>query len=70
MLDLNDKLELDHEQVTQEIYHDQALTNAAFLSIAISLKRIADALCSPDKYGMTGSAAISQAIVDGLREGR
>lgn len=40
---------------------------AALISIAISLKRIADALNTTDKYGMTGSASLAQAIVDGLR---
>ena len=44
--------------------------DACLESIAVSLKRIADALCEPDVYGLTGSAAISQAIKDGMREGR
>lgn len=39
-------------------------------SIAVSLKRIADALTQCDQYGDTGSAAITNAIRDGLREGR
>lgn len=42
----------------------------AAVSTAISLKRIADALTICDKYGLTGSASIAQAITDGMREGR
>jgi hypothetical protein len=41
--------------------------DAALASIAISLKRIADAINSPNAYGEVGSAAIAGAIVRGLR---
>lgn len=37
-------------------------------SIAISLKRIADALTSPNEFGEVGSEAIYGAIKRGLRE--
>lgn len=37
------------------------------LSIAISLKRIADALNEPNAYGEVGSAALAGAILRGLR---
>lgn len=40
----------------------------ALVSIAFSLKRIADALNSPNEYGEVGSAAVAGAIVRGLRE--
>lgn len=36
-------------------------------SVAISLKRIADALNSPNEYGEVGSAAVAGAIVRGMR---
>lgn len=39
-------------------------------SMAISLKRIADALTQCDQCGQTGSAAIATAIRDGMRDGR
>lgn len=39
-------------------------------SIAISLKRIVDALSAPDAYGLTGGAALANAILRGLRDGR
>jgi hypothetical protein len=42
----------------------------ALFSIAVSMKRIADFMGDSDKYGCTGSAAISNAIRDGMREGR
>lgn len=35
-----------------------------------ALQCIADAICSPDKYGLTGSAAIQNAIKRGIKEGR
>lgn len=41
--------------------------DAALASIAISLRRIADALNSPNAYGEVGSAAVAGAIVRGLR---
>lgn len=41
---------------------------AALASIAISLKRIADALDSPNEYGEVGSAAMAGAILRGLRD--
>jgi hypothetical protein len=40
------------------------------VSIAISLKRIADALTSTNEYGECGSEAIYAAIRRGLRDGR
>jgi hypothetical protein len=40
----------------------------ALVSIAISLKRIADALNSPNEYGEVGSAAMAGAIARGLRD--
>ena len=40
---------------------------AAAISAAVSLKRIADALNSPNEYGEVGSVAIAGAIVRGLR---
>ena len=46
----------------------QSMDNSAVLcSIAISLKRIADSLQTYDKYGLTGTASLAQAIVEGLR---
>jgi hypothetical protein len=42
--------------------------DAALASIAISLKRIADAINSPNAYGEVGSAAIAGAILRGLRD--
>jgi hypothetical protein len=56
---------LDHLEVQSPLL---TAVNAIALSQAISLKRIADALCQPDEYGLTGSAAIAQAIKIGLRE--
>lgn len=61
--------------VTEKMEPESALPNAsakerALLSIAVSMKRIADAITAVDRYGQTGSAAISSAIRDGLREGR
>lgn len=41
--------------------------DAALTSIAISLRRIADALDSPNAYGEVGSAAVAGAILRGLR---
>lgn len=41
--------------------------DAALASIAISLKRIADALNEPNAYGEVGSAALAGAILRGLR---
>lgn len=40
--------------------------DAALASIAISLKRIADALNEPNSFGETGTRAIAGAIVRGL----
>lgn len=37
-------------------------------SIAISLKRIADAMQSPNEYGEVGGAALAGAISRGLRD--
>lgn len=39
------------------------------VSIAVSLRRIADALNEPNEYGEIGSAAVAGAIVRGLRQG-
>lgn len=39
-------------------------------SIAVSLKRIADAMQEPNAYGEVGGAAISGAILRGLRDGQ
>lgn len=39
----------------------------ALVSIAMSLKRIADAMQEPNEYGEIGSAAIAGAILRGLR---
>lgn len=39
----------------------------AIVSIAMSLKRIADAMQAPNEYGEIGGAAISGAILRGLR---
>jgi hypothetical protein len=46
---------------------DDTLTQACIVSLAISLKRIADALNEPNAYGEVGSAALSGAILRGLR---
>lgn len=43
-------------------------TGAALASIAISLRRIADALNAPNEYGEIGSEALSGAITRGLRK--
>lgn len=40
----------------------------AIVSIAMSLKRIADALQEPNEFGEVGSAAVAGAIVRGLRD--
>jgi hypothetical protein len=40
---------------------------AAWASIAISLKRIADALNEPNDHGEVGSAALAGAIYRGLK---
>ena len=47
---------------------DLAMTDqdASLTSIAISLKRIADALNTPNEYGEVGSAALARGIKDGL----
>lgn len=42
-------------------------SNPALYSIAISMKRIADALNSPNDHGEVGSAALTLAISRGLR---
>jgi len=39
----------------------------AIVSIAMSLKRIADAMQEPNEYGEVGTAAIAGAILRGLR---
>ena len=44
-------------------------TGAALASIAISMKRIADALSTPNEYGEFGSEAVSGALTRGLRNG-
>lgn len=44
--------------------------DATLTSIAISLKRIADALTTTDRYGATGSEAICYAIRDAIRDAR
>lgn len=41
---------------------------ATLASIAISLKRIADALNEPNDYGEVGSAALAGAILRGLKD--
>lgn len=41
--------------------------DAALASIAVSLKRIADAMNSPNDYGEVGSAALAGAISRALR---
>lgn len=41
----------------------------ALTSIAISLKRIADAMSQPDDFGQTGSAALATAIRNGIIDG-
>jgi hypothetical protein len=41
--------------------------DAALASIAISLKRIADALQEPNAYGETGTEAIANSITRGIR---
>lgn len=41
---------------------------ASLLSIAISMKRIADAMQSPNEYGEVGGAAIAGAISRSLRD--
>lgn len=48
---------------------DIAMTDqdASLTSIAISLRRIADALNSPNEYGEVGSAALAGSILRGLR---
>lgn len=40
--------------------------SSALVSIAISLKRIADALSEPNAYGEIGSQALSNSILRGL----
>ena len=40
----------------------------AIISIAFSLKRIADALQEPNEYGEVGGAAVAGAIARGLRD--
>ena len=42
--------------------------DAALASIAVSLKRIADALNEANEYGEVGSAALAGAIARGLRQ--
>lgn len=55
-------------RVSTGIGDDSPIIEAESLaSIAISLARIADALCSPNAYGEVGSAAVAGAIVRGLR---
>jgi hypothetical protein len=41
----------------------------ALVSIAISMKRIADALSEPNEYGEIGGAAIAGSIKRGLNDG-
>lgn len=41
--------------------------DAALTSIAVSLRRIADAMQSPNEYGEVGSAALAGAISRSLR---
>ena len=53
-----DRMEIDITVVDR----DSTLT-----SIAISLKRIADALNTPNDYGEVGAANLARAIKDGLR---
>lgn len=43
-------------------------TPAALASIAISLKRIADAMQEPNEYGEVGGAAIAGAVSRSLRD--
>lgn len=40
----------------------------AIVSIAMSLKRIADALQEPNEFGEVGGAAVAGAIARGLRD--
>lgn len=49
----------------ESVQYDSGL---ALVSIAISLKRIADAMQSPNEYGEVGGAAIAGAIARSLRD--
>jgi len=49
------------------VENSPALASPELISIAISLKRIADALNEPNAYGEIGSSAIAGAIVRGLQ---
>lgn len=46
---------------------EEKMAAASVISIAISLKRIADAFETTNEYGEHGSAAISGSILRGLR---
>ncbi len=59
---------LDIENVGQGPFENDAEVFLA--SIAISLKRVADAMCQRDRYGQTGSAALSSAVRDGIMDAR
>ena len=53
---------------SSEFYADNGdVQTRALVSIAFSLKRIADALQEPNEYGEIGSAAMAGAIARGLR---
>lgn len=50
-----------------EKFNFEVSSETSLLSIAISLKRIADAMTSPNEFGEVGSEAIQGAIKRGMR---
>ncbi len=63
-------LEPRSAEICLEVFKHCTATEASFISMAISMKRIADAMQEPNEYGEIGGAAISRAILRGLRDGR
>jgi len=61
-------MSVEFEKDTGYLVENGDFKGQALVSIAVSLKRIADALNEPNAYGEVGSAALAGAILRGLRE--
>lgn len=68
LLFLNDERKAALEPPALSEASDQITGDHCLLSIAISMKRIADALNEPNEFGEVGSAALAGSIARGLRQ--
>ena len=56
------------EQAVRLLSQDVSPSDCSLFSIAVSMKRIADALNEPNEYGEVGGAAIAGSIKRGLQQ--